>query len=141
MEKYIDRLLEEWITHGKIVIGVDYDDTIRDWKLKDYPTYSKVINLIRNCRETGAYITIFSACDEERYPEIETFCEAHNIKPDSINKNPIKLIYGNNGKIYANIFLDDRAGLLQAMEILETALYKYRAYLQGKQIQNMGDVA
>ena len=32
------------------------------------------------------------------------------------------LPYGNNGKIYANIYLDDRAGLEEALIILEKAL-------------------
>lgn len=25
MKKYIDRLVNEWRTHGKIIIGVDFD--------------------------------------------------------------------------------------------------------------------
>jgi len=30
---YVDRLLEEWKLHGKIIISVDYDDTLSHWKL------------------------------------------------------------------------------------------------------------
>ncbi len=32
MKKYIKRLLEEWKTYGKIIIGVDLDDTTHPWK-------------------------------------------------------------------------------------------------------------
>lgn len=127
MNKYIDRLYEEWKQHGKIIIACDYDDTIRNWKMKDYETYDKVLDLLRKCKETGAYIVIFSACDKDRHPEITEFCEKHGVKIDAINQNPIKLPYGNNGKVYANIFLDDRAGLEESLTILETVMYKIRA--------------
>jgi hypothetical protein len=45
---------------------------------------------------------------------------------DSINENPINLPYGHHGKIYANIYLDDRAGLNEALNILEFAMYKIK---------------
>ena len=41
---------------------------------------------------------------------------------DSINKNPIPMPYGNHGKIYYNILLDDRAGLGQAYDTLTELL-------------------
>lgn len=32
MKKYIERLTKEWIEHGKIIISVDYDDTISPYR-------------------------------------------------------------------------------------------------------------
>jgi hypothetical protein len=45
---------------------------------------------------------------------------------DGINKTPIDLPYGNDKKIYANVFIDDRAGLNEALNILEMAMYRVR---------------
>lgn len=126
MNKYIKRLYEEWTQHGKIIVAVDYDDTIKNWKMNDFETYDKVLDLVRKVKETGAYIVIFSACEKDRYPEITKFCESHGIQIDSINQNPINLPYGNQNKIYANIFLDDRAGLEESIQILETTMYMIR---------------
>ena len=30
---YLERLEEEWKMHGKIIVAVDYDDTISPWKM------------------------------------------------------------------------------------------------------------
>jgi len=127
MKKYIDRLFREWKQYGKIIIACDYDDTISPWGLKDNDC-EKVIKILRIAKETGAYLVIFTACTEDRYKEIEAFCDEKGLEIDTINQNPIKLPYGNDKKIYANIFLDDRAGLKESLSILESAMYKYRGW-------------
>lgn len=122
---YLDRLEAEWRQHGKIIIGVDYDDTISPWKLRGFdPT--RTLEVLKVAQQTGAYIVIFTACHEDRYPEILSYCEERGLTVDSINKNPIDLPFGNNAKIYANVFIDDRAGLNEALNILEFATYKIR---------------
>lgn len=122
---YLDRLEKEWRQHGKIIIACDYDDTISPWNLNGFDP-SRTIGILKIAKETGAYITIFTACNEERYPEIEKYCESKGLKIDSINKTPIDLPYGRGGKVYANIFIDDRAGINEALNILEFAMYKIR---------------
>jgi hypothetical protein len=125
--KYVVRLRKEWEQHGKIIIGVDYDDTISPWKwpaaeLRD------TIEVIKAAQHTGAYVVIFTACASDRYEEIQTYTTLLGIRVDAINQNPIEMPYGNNTKIYANIFLDDRAGLEEAKEILKTCIYLQRSY-------------
>ena len=129
LDIYINRLLKEWKEYSKIIIACDYDDTLRNWSLDDDETRAKVIETLKIAKATGAYIVIFTACSPDRYDEIKEFCKQQGIQIDSINKNPIDLPYGNEKKVYANIFLDDRAGLLQALEILEKAMYKYRSHI------------
>jgi hypothetical protein len=131
VKKYIDRLIQEWTQHGKIIIGVDFDDTISPWKMNDNDTYSRVIDLLKIAKQTGAYIVIFSACDKNRYDDIKKYCKESGLDIDAINKNPIDLPYGNMNKIYANIFIDDRAGLNEALTILETAMYNVRGMQHG----------
>ena len=123
---YLERLEQEWKQHGKIIIACDYDDTISPWKMKGFDP-KRVIEVLKVAKQTGAYIVIFTSCNEERYQEIEEYCNSQGLEIDAINKTPINLPYGNNSKIYANIFIDDRAGLNEALNILEFAMYRVRA--------------
>ena len=123
--KYVDRLESEWEEHGKIIIGLDFDDTISPWKIEDFD-YDSVIRTIKMAKETGAYVVIFTASKVERYPEIIEFCKSKDIEIDGINETPIELVYGNLGKMFANIYIDDRAGLHEALEILTLAMYRIR---------------
>ncbi len=130
MNKYERRLYNEWKTHGKIIVSCDFDDTIYPWGFKeeqDQKDFKEVIKLLQVAKETGAYITIFSACTPDRYPEIQAYCEKMELPIDSINENPISLPYGNYKKIYANIYLDDRAGLNEALTMLENVMYRIRS--------------
>jgi hypothetical protein len=139
IEKYINRLLEEWKQHGKIIIAVDWDDTLYPWRLHKEEDMKATWDLLKECKATGAYIVIFTACNTDRFKDIESYTKGKGLDIDSINTNPITLPYGNHSKVYANIFLDDRAGLNQSLEILSSALYKYRGYLQTK--KELPDVA
>ena len=122
---YLDRLETEWEQYGKIMSACDYDDTLSPWKLEGFDP-SRVIEILKAAKQTGAYLVIFTACHENRYPEILDYCKSQGLEIDGINKNPLDLPYGNDRKIYANIFLDDRAGLNEALTILEMAMYRIR---------------
>lgn len=138
MNKFTERLLEEWKQHSKIVVGVDVDDTIKPWRTSTQEECDKVIRDLINAKDVGAYITIFTACNEDRFEEIKTYCKEKGLEIDSINQNPIELPYGNQNKIYANIFIDDRAGLQESLECLNEAMYRMRAYKAGKRLDNPG---
>jgi hypothetical protein len=88
--------------------------------------FTKVISVLKVAKETGAYLVIFTACNPDRYEEIRRYCEERGLPIDAINETPIDLPYGKTKKIYANIFIDDRAGLNESLEILEMACYRRR---------------
>lgn len=140
--KYSERLFQEWKQHGRIIIGVDFDDTLSPWKFKtelDLIDLDKTINLIRIAKETGAYVMIHSSCNPDRYDEIIKYCKDKGLEIDSINKNTIELPYGKDGsKPYCNIYIDDRAGINEALDILETAMYRIRGERVSK---NLTEVA
>jgi hypothetical protein len=122
---YLERLVDEWRQYGKIIIACDFDDTISPWKMTN-SDFKRVFNILKTAKETGAYVVIFTACKEDRYPEITEYCLKNGLMIDGINKTPIDLPYGNERKIYANVFIDDRAGLNESLAILEFAMYKIR---------------
>jgi len=121
----IDRLYCEWKKHPKLIIAVDFDDTVFDFHNRNQ-VHDNVINLLHECKKEGFYIVVFTASKPERYDFIKDYMEMKGIEIDGINKNVIELPYGNNGKIYYNILLDDRAGLFQAVTILTSVLFKIR---------------
>jgi hypothetical protein len=92
--------------------------------------FKRVFEILNTAKQTGAYVVIFTACKEDRYPEITKYCLDNGLEIDGINTTPIDLPYGNNKKIYANIFIDDRAGLNESLNILEMAMYRIRGSRQ-----------
>lgn len=127
LQKYIDRITKEWKQHNNLIIAVDFDDTISPWGLNFQDDCNMVIKKLQEYQKQGAYVVIFTACNTNRFEEIRNYCDKVGITISSINKNPFDLPYGNDGKIYANAFLDDRGGLLETLEILDGALANMRS--------------
>lgn len=115
-ENAYHRLVEEYHKYDKLVVAVDFDDTIYNTYKKDDRTYNQVIELLRNIKEY-VYIVIWSASPTSRFPEIENYCKENDIPYDGINVNLVRNVE-TASKIYANIFLDDRAGLEEAYCLL-----------------------
>jgi hypothetical protein len=134
--EYVDRLVNNWRQHGKIIIGVDFDDTIAPYMFNEQSTCNEVINLVREAIKTGAYIVIHTACNPDRHREILEYCSSVGIIVSSINKNPISLPYGEKGKPLCNIYLDDRAGLNEACNILQQAIYVIRGERESSKLTN-----
>lgn len=127
MDKYTERLVREWRQHGKIIIAVDYDSTISSWpSIENSEDIKRVIDTLQVAHATGAHIVVFTACGEDRYLEIQKHCEEKQIPISGINVPPIPTAYGNKNKLYANVFLDDRAGLREALNMLDEAMYIVR---------------
>ena len=115
----VDRLVENWRQHGKIIIAFDFDNTIYDYYGKNY-TYSKVIDLLKECKNMGCILILCTCCDETKFEFMRNKCEKVGISIDYINESPPYIPFTGN-KVYYNILLDDRAGLRSAYEILYKA--------------------
>lgn len=114
----VDRLVTEWRKHGRILIALDFDDSVFGFH-DPTDTHPRVLSLIRECSDMGCLITVYTASTPTRWDMMRVFLETRGIKVAAINKNPIELPYGLWGKIYYNIFLDDRAGLAAAYQTLK----------------------
>lgn len=126
LNKDVQRIFHEWTIYSKIVIAVDFDDTIYPWKYSTQKKCDKIINLLKWCKVTGCYIMIHTTSNHDRYSEIEKYCKKKGLKIDSINSNPkeLDLPYGNEGKPFYNWQLCDRSGLDYATKVLEKACEK-----------------
>jgi predicted mannosyl-3-phosphoglycerate phosphatase (HAD superfamily) len=118
----VERLLGQYAKTPRLILAVDWDETLFDFHRKGY-AFPRAINLIKRAQDLGFYIVIFTASKTERHAEIIQHCETLGITPDSINRNVIPSEYGNDGaKIFYNLLIDDRSGLGQALDILENTL-------------------
>jgi len=120
----VERLVNEWIQYDKIVLAVDFDDTIFHWRHTSKARCAEILDLVKWCQTVGAYIMIHTSSDKDRYDEIREYCASKGLKIDTINSNPILLPFGREGKPYYNWQLCDRSGLDYAVEVLEEASKK-----------------
>ena len=119
-----ERLWSEYEKYGKIIVATDFDDTLFNYHGKEDFSYEAVTNLLKRCRKLGFYICIFTGTPKNKWKNIRFYMAKIGVEFDTINKNPFPMPFGNNGKIYYNILLDDRAGLASAYEILKKVVDK-----------------
>ena len=120
MDKYLqpnsayERLWAEYNKYGSLIVAVDFDDTLYDFH-KVGNSYEQVKQLVKDLREIGCYIIIWTGNQDNWL--IVNYLTEHNIPYDSINNEaPIsKKLLGDKipRKVYANVYIDDRAGLFQ----------------------------
>lgn len=103
------RLLDEYHKYGeKFIIAFDFDDTIYDTHFNGW-RYNNVESLLKKWQK-HAYLICWTASKEDRYPLIKRHLSDCGIRADAINENA-PWIEDRGRKIYANAYLDDRAGL------------------------------
>jgi hypothetical protein len=113
IQNCVNRLYDDYLKHGKIIIAYDYDNTVHDYHEQD-TQYTQVSNLLNKFRGYAKFIVY--TCKEDT-PELRKSLTEKGLPFDTINQNILPQ-YSNNNKLYYNILLDDRAGLPSAYETL-----------------------
>lgn len=125
----VERLFNEYKKHPRLVIACDFDDTAFNFHKYPGVSYERITALLKECKRHNFFVVCFTASPVARYDFIrEHFKNEIGVELDAINENVIDTPYGKNGKIYFNILIDDRAGMGQAMDILEETLRKIEDY-------------
>ena len=121
---YTNRLVKEWLKNGKIIIACDLDDTIIPYNEEIKENCKKMTNLILDCQKEGIIFLINTARSKERLYKSKEQVEELGIVVHGINEMHPEWdkSYGLNGKLYANIFLDDRGGFWDTYWTLSNAL-------------------
>ena len=127
-KRCVDRLLREFREHGHLIIAYDYDNTVYDYHKKGY-IFERVVALLRECYSLGFHLVVFTSCNEDRLPEIGRDLTKRSIPFHAINESP-EYVPFKGRKVFYNHFLDDRAGLAEAVEILEDVVVKVAAELR-----------
>jgi MoaA/NifB/PqqE/SkfB family radical SAM enzyme len=121
---YTNRLVTEWLKNGKIIIGCDLDDTIIPYNDEIKDNCQKMVDLILECQEEGIIFLINTARSERQLENAKKQVEDLGIVVHGVNQMHPEWDkpYGVNGKLYANIFLDDRGGFWDTYWTLTNAL-------------------
>ena len=121
---YTNRLTKEWLKNGKIIIACDLDDTIIPYNDDIKDNCQIMVDLILECQKEGIIFLINTARSEYQLQKAKEQVEELGIVVHGINKmhEGWDKPYGLNGKLYANIFLDDRGGFWDSYWTLSNAL-------------------
>lgn len=115
----VARLVQEHRKYGFIVVAFDFDNTIYDYHDKGHD-YSEVITLLKEAKGINCYLIAFTA--EQNTQKVIDFLHEQSIPFDGINENP-PFFKSEARKIYFNLLLDDRAGLLSAYNQLKETIH------------------
>ncbi len=108
------RLNDEYEKYGSIVVAYDFDDTVYDFHQKGR-AYDQVINLLRELKSINCFLICWTG--QEDIEIVKNYLSDNQIPFDTINENP-PFYKSTSRKIYANAYLDDRAGLKQVFDEL-----------------------
>lgn len=118
----LERLRREWREHNGLIVAVDFDSTLCPYRPYEVNVDSDLIrSLVRELHHYGCTIIIWTAAEDERHESIKEWLKKNNIPFDHFNEDSPKTKYKSR-KVYANAFLDDRAGLLQMYTTLSQLL-------------------
>lgn len=133
MDKYLqenssyNRLCEEYKKYGSLIVAVDFDDTVYDFHKLGH-SYEKVKQLVRDLKSINCFIIIWTGNQNTEF--VKDYLLEHNIPFDTINdESPIsKKLLGENipRKVYANVYIDDRAGLFQVFTELTNLVKQHK---------------
>ena len=90
---FIKRLLKEWNKHGKIIIALDFDDTVFPFRMQS-SVLTRVIDIVKEAKEIGAYVVINTASAFNRYAFIYEYCQSLGlvIEPKFNNTKPERFL-------------------------------------------------
>lgn len=135
---FINRLVREWISHHKLIIACDLDDTIIPYNPELADSCQDTVQLIKDCQQEGIVFIINTAREGYKLRQSKSQVEDLGIIVHAVNEMPPywEAPYGLSGKVYANIFLDDRGGLECTKHQLRTALEIIKYIREQQRIQN-----
>ena len=115
------RLESEFKKYGKLIFCLDFDDTIFDYHNRGIK-FDNIIDLLKRWEEYSEVI-IFTGNGADKHEMMENYLNEHQIKFKGINCDSSAVSYPGR-KIYANVYIDDRAGLIQVYNELSTLIDK-----------------
>jgi hypothetical protein len=114
-ENSSNRLVDEYKKYGTLVVAFDFDDTVYDFHKKGR-IYSDVIQLLQGLKSINCYLICWTGNEDSEM--VINYLLQNKIPFDALNNNP-PFHKSESRKIYANAYLDDRAGLKQVFDELK----------------------
>lgn len=115
------RLLWEYNHYDKLIVGVDFDNTIKP--VRNDKSCEEIINLLKRCSsDPKVILCLWSICPDGEEQDKIDYCKSLGITIDYINESPFNIGKWTGKKQFFNILLDDRAGLESAYNNLKYVL-------------------
>lgn len=111
------RNIETLTTHNTLYVGVDFDDTIRDFETGE--PIEPVVKAIKECNKLGLKVCLYTAREAHDLVYALDYCKGIGVVIDHVNYSPLM---PHVRKPLFNIFLDDRAGLVESLEELNKVI-------------------
>ena len=115
-----ERILEDYKKNGNIIIAYDIDDTVRPYR-DSKESCDLVVDLLKRANEVlNASFIVFTS--NKNIKKVESFLNTMGLPYDKINEDMdwVKERDITDGKIYYNLFLDDKAGLAESYDALNS---------------------
>lgn len=115
--KCIERLLREYDRYGRIILAVDFDNTIYDYHQvgDEYP----YIETLLKEAEPYTNVMVFTCRPKKQHQDIKEYMDKRGLKFDTINEPILNLNPDDEtAKPFYSLLLDDRACLFGASIIL-----------------------
>ncbi len=117
-------LLKALEKNGRLIIAYDFDNTIHPSGKITREGAQEIIDLLNKWRDHATFLCYTANVD---IMKVYKYIISNNVPCDAVNENPLVTLnlYGHYGysketkKPYANIYLDDKAGLREAFFALE----------------------
>ena len=112
------RLIEQYETHGQLIIAYDFDDTVKPFWCTSCEDVKSVLRLAKE--KLNAYFIVYTS--NANIDSIKKYLIKEELPFDSINENA-PFISCEGSKLFYNIFLDDKAGLSETVKALSDLIY------------------
>lgn len=122
----LNKIARAYETHGSLIVGVDFDDTIFPFTEdeENVKRCVRVKSLLRELKKTienkggKCIICLYTVANSQSLKYKEEIMYLYGLKPDYINESPLDKNWGNPKKPFFNILLDDKTGLNDTIETL-----------------------
>lgn len=111
------RLVSDYMNYGNLIVGVDFDDTIRDYETGKI--IDEVVDLLKEASRNNFIICLYTCREDRKLVEALNFCKGIGLQIDYVNCSPV---LPGLRKPFFNILLDDRAGLVDTTELLKNII-------------------
>lgn len=123
-----DKLVAQWKLHGKLIVAFDFDDTVFPYStVHKTPVIRRTIKALQDAKNQGHTLVLFTCRDSQE--DTRMYCDINGIGYDYFNESPVPT---GNGKIFYNVFLDDKCGLRETVTELQIALHEIEDLIREK---------
>lgn len=117
----VNKLISNYKQYNNLIIGVDFDDTIRNW-FTGQPI-NEVVSILKECNDLNLTICLYTVREDKELHEAYEYCKGIGLNISYLNYSPLS---PGMRKPLFNILLDDRAGLNESLNILKEVIEKIK---------------